>query len=204
MNLSEQIIRIKKIIYELSPQSSGVDEFLKKVQEFPELLVHLNFDTFSHLKDYIEESGYSDFEQLQKEVEYFLDRRDRYFHSEIPELERVVKMLKKEFGVEITVDELINKLSSSKETKLQPNVWSNLENTESNQIKKGEIKKVIDLAKKYKKQNPLELKKALLSGDYKRPLIVKFKDRYHLISGNTRLSTAAAIGIKPMVLIIEL
>jgi hypothetical protein len=80
----------------------------------------------------------------------------------------------------------------------------NLENTECNTIKKGEMKKVIALAKKYNKQNPLELKKALESGDYKRPLILKFGDRYHLVAGNTRLCTAMAMGIKPKVLIGEI
>jgi hypothetical protein len=60
------------------------------------------------------------------------------------------------------------------------------------------------LAKQYNKQHPKELKKALLSGDYKRPLILKFGDRYHLVAGNTRLCTAAALGIKPQVIIGEI
>ena len=59
-------------------------------------------------------------------------------------------------------------------------------------------------AKKYNKQHPKELKKALLSGDYRRPLIAKFGDRYHLVAGNTRLCTAAALGIRPMVIIADL
>ncbi len=66
------------------------------------------------------------------------------------------------------------------------------------------MKKVIQIAKKYNKENPLVLKKALQSGDYKRPLILKFGDRFHLVAGNTRLCTAAAMGMKPKVLIGEL
>ena len=54
------------------------------------------------------------------------------------------------------------------------------------------------------KQHPKELKKALLSGDYRRPLILKFGNRYHLVAGNTRLCTAAALGIRPQVLIAEI
>ncbi len=86
----------------------------------------------------------------------------------------------------------------------QPDVWEKLENTESNTFRKGEIKKVVDMANKYDKTNPLELKKILKRGDYRRPMILKFGDRYHLVSGNTRLSTAAAMGIIPQVLIAEI
>jgi hypothetical protein len=32
-------------------------------------------------------------------------------------------------------------------------------------------------------------------------MILQFDDRYHLVAGNTRLSTAAALGITPKVLI---
>jgi len=48
------------------------------------------------------------------------------------------------------------------------------------------------------------LAKKLIRGEYDRPLILKFGDRYHLVAGNTRLSTAAALGIIPIVLIGEL
>jgi hypothetical protein len=47
------------------------------------------------------------------------------------------------------------------------------------------------------------LKKSLLKGDYGRPMILKFGDRYHLVAGNTRLCTAAAMGMTPKVLIAE-
>jgi len=49
-----------------------------------------------------------------------------------------------------------------------------------------------------------ELKKSLKRGDYPRPMILKFGDRYHLVAGNTRLCTAAAMGMKPQVLIAEI
>ena len=65
----------------------------------------------------------------------------------------------------------------------------------------GELKKVLDLDKKYKKQDPKRLKTALLSGDYRRPLILQLGNRYHLVAGNTRLSTAAALGMTPKVII---
>jgi hypothetical protein len=54
------------------------------------------------------------------------------------------------------------------------------------------------------KSDPIKLAKKLIRGEYDRPLILKFGDRYHLVAGNTRLSTAAALGITPIVLIGEL
>ena len=69
---------------------------------------------------------------------------------------------------------------------------------------KGEMKKAEEVAKKYDKTSPKILKKALLKNEYKRPLIIKFGDRYHLVAGNTRLCTAAAIGFRPNVLIADI
>ena len=146
MNLSEQVLKIKNLIYELSPQSEGVQELIQTVIEFPELLKHMGFSEQNDFKEFIADASYEEFSQLD-------------------------------------------------------DIWSKLENTESNEIKKGEMKKVVDLAKKYNKTKPVELRKLILSGDYRRPLIIKFGDRYHLVAGNTRLCTAAALGVKPKVLI---
>jgi len=204
MNLNEQISRIKGLIYELAPHSSGVQEFIAKVQEKPELLKHMNFRNIEDLLDYIDNANYEEFSQLRDEVNHFISRRKKYFQSEMDEFERAAQDLSRDEGIEISVNQLLDAFEKSKEVKISNNIWSRLENTESNQIKKGEINKVIALAKQYNKQHPKELKKALLSGDYRRPLILKFGDRYHLVAGNTRLCTAAAIGIQPQVLIGEI
>jgi hypothetical protein len=201
MNLSEELKKIKSIIYELSPQSSGVEEFLNDVSDFPELIDHLNFTSYKDLESYISEHGYGEFSDLRKEAEHFFNRRKKYFKDEMDELERAAQDLNRDENMDISVDKILRAFQRSKEVMLDKDIWSKLENTESCRIKKGEIKKVIELAKKYNKQNPLELKKALLSGNYRRPLILKFGDRYHLVAGNTRLCTAKALGIKPKVLI---
>jgi hypothetical protein len=201
MNLNEQLTKIKSIIYELSPQSSGVEEFLIDVQDFPELIEHLKFTSYKELKNYILDHGYEEFADLRKEVEYFFKRRKKYFEDEIEELQRTAQDLNRDEEMNISVDQILRAFQKSKEVFLDTDVWSKLENTESCDIKKGELKKVIELAKKYNKQNPLELKKTLMSGNYRRPLILKFGDRYHLVAGNTRLCTSAALGIKPKVLV---
>jgi len=121
--------------------------------------------------------------------------------GEIEELQRVVQYLNRDEGVDITVHDLVKAFQKSKETTLTDEVWAQLENTESNEIEKGDFDAVMDIAKKYDKSNPKKLAEKLKSGDYKRPLIVKFGNRYHLVSGNTRLSTAASLGLHPKVFI---
>ena len=106
--------------------------------------------------------------------------------------------------INVSVEDIYNAFDDASEVTLPTKVLEKLENTEANKVKKGEMKKVIAIAKKYNKENPLVLKKALESGDYKRPLILKFGDRYHLVAGNTRLCTASAMGMKPKVLIGEI
>lgn len=203
MNLKEEVLRIKNLIYELSPQSSVVIEFMEQLQQLPELIKHLKFDSLKDVKDYVEDATYEEFTELRIEVEHFINRRKRYFEDEMNEFERAAQDLTRE-GLDISVDKIINSFLNSKEITLNDKIWPKLENTESNKIKKGESKKVIDIAKKYNKSSPKELSKAIKSGDYRRPLILKFGDRYHLVAGNTRLCTAASLGIKPKVLIGEI
>lgn len=201
MNLNEQISRIRGLIYELAPHSSGVQEFIAQVKEKPELLKHMKFKTMDDLIEYIDHASYEDFSELRDELNHFINRRKKYFQTEMDEFERAAQDLSRDEGIDVSVNQLLNAFENAKEVQLPSEVWKKLENTESNQIKKGEMNKVIDLAKQYNKQHPKELKKALISGDYRRPLILKFGNRYHLVAGNTRLCTAAALGIKPQVLI---
>jgi len=138
------------------------------------------------------------FESLQGE-----DKKE-YFQDEMDEIERAAQDLSRDNKFETSVKDILKVFNKAKETKLDDKVWKKLENTESNQIKKGEMDKVIDLAKKYNKSSPLKLKDSILSGQYRPPLILKFGDRYHLVAGNTRLCTAAAMGETPKVIIGEL
>ena len=201
MNHSEQVLKIKNLIYELSPQSEGVQELIQTVVEFPELLKHMGFSEQNDFEEFIADASYEEFSQLRKEVEHFFNRRKKYFKDEMDEFERAVQDLSRNEGIDTSVEDVVNSFTRAKEVTLTDDIWSKLENTESNEIKKGEMKKVVDLAKKYNKTKPVELRKLILSGDYRRPLIIKFGDRYHLVAGNTRLCTAAALGIKPKVLI---
>jgi hypothetical protein len=192
----EQITRNKKQINELSPDSSGFQELYDLVAQHPEALKYLKFGSLKSLKQYLLDSDYSEFQQIKREVEFYIDREH--------EIERVVQYLNREEGMNVSVQDINKAFDNAREITLPVKVLNKLENTECNTINKGEMNKVIAIAKKYNKQSPLELEKVLESGDYDRPLILKFKNRYHLVAGNTRLCTAMAMGMKPKVLIGEI
>lgn len=203
MKLTEEVSRIKQLIFELSPKTAGVEEFLKFVKNKPELIRHLLFNSFEDLEYYILDSTYEDFVELQNEVDEFYKNKKESINNEIDEIQRASQDLSRNEGIEVSVDKLVKLFHNVDEVILNDDVWKKLENTESNEIMKGEMKKVEDIAKKYNKTPPSKLKKALLKNKYDRPLIIKFGDRYHLVAGNTRLSTAAALGFRPNVLIAD-
>jgi len=194
----------ESLITELSPKSTGVDEVMSMFEKKPELLKHLGFRNMDAVKFFIQAADYDDFKELRDDIEKFLEMRNNYFEKEMDEIQRAVQELSRDEGLDISVADVVDALRNSREVKLTDDIWSKLENTESNQIKKGEMKKVVEIAKKYDKTSPYVLKKALVKDEYERPIIIKFGNRYHLVAGNTRLSTAAAIGMKPQVIIAEI
>jgi hypothetical protein len=156
------------------------------------------------LEYYVLDATYEDFIELDDEVIEFYKRKKESINDEIEELQRASQDLSRDESIDVSVEKLSKLFQDASEVILSDEVWKKLENTESNQIKKGEMKKVVELAKKYDKTPPSVLKKALLKNEYNRPLIIKFGDRYHLVAGNTRLSTAAALGFRPNVLIADI
>lgn len=194
----------ESIINEISPKSNGVNQFLEFMKNNPEYMTQLGFKTYKWIQDYIESASYDEFIQLQDEIEEILKKKDEYIGNEMDEIERAVQDLSRDGDLETTVQDVVDAFTKAKEVVIPKDVWSKLENTESNKVKKGDFKKVDSIAKQYNKTLPSELKKALSKGDYNPPLILKFGDRYHLVAGNTRLCTAAAMGMKPRVIIAEL
>jgi len=124
--------------------------------------------------------------------------------GEMDEFQRLSQDLRRDEKIDISVEELVRAFDGLKEQTLTDDVWPKLENTESNEIEKGDIEAVNDIARMYNKTNPKKLMRSIESGDYKRPLILKMGDRYILIAGNTRLCTAAAMGVNPKVFIGEI
>ena len=190
---------IKNYLVELSSKSVGVEEFIKLIENNPDLIDHLGFPNIEDIKEYVLYSDFEEFDQLRSEASKYMKNKFRNLDSEMDEIQRTVQDLNRDGILDISVDDLMNAFRKSKEVILDKKIWSKLENTESNQIKKGQFDKVIELAKRYNKSNPNNLREKLKSGDYKRPLVLNFGDRYYLVAGNTRLSTAAAMGMKPKV-----
>jgi len=194
----------EEVLSEISPKSSGVNDFLDFMKRHPEYMEQMGFRNYDRLEDYVHTASYDEFSELLDEVDEILNKKDDYIDGEMDEIERAVQDLSRDGDLETTVEDVKLAFHNGKEIDLTKDIWSKLENTESNEIKKGEMKKVEALAKQYNKSLPSELKKALLKGDYGRPMILKFGDRYHLVAGNTRLCTAAALGITPKVLVAEI
>ena len=194
---------LNKVVYNESilSKSNGTKGFLKLMKENPDVMNELGFKNFDRLEDYVITGTNEEFLELKNELYEIHKKKDKYIDGEMDEIERAVQDLSRDGDIETTVKDVVSAFTKAKKVDLTKNIWSKLENTESNKFKKGDIKKVNALALKYNKTSPLKLKKALLSGDYDSPMILQFGDRYHLVAGNTRLSTAAALGITPKVLI---
>ena len=121
--------------------------------------------------------------------------------NEMDELQRVVQDLSRDENIDISVEQLVKAFENSKEETLTNDIWGKLENTESNEIQKGDTNAVMKIAKMYNKTSPKILARAITKGEYNRPLILNLGERYILVAGNTRLCTAAAIGVSPKVFI---
>jgi hypothetical protein len=121
--------------------------------------------------------------------------------GEMDEIQRISQDLSRDEDINISVKDVVKSFQKSKEQTLSDDIWVKLENTESNEIEKGNIDSVDRIAKMYNKTNPKKLIKVLKSGEYKRPLILKLGERYILVAGNTRLCTASVLGMNPKVFI---
>lgn len=193
----------EEVISEISPKSSGVNDFLDFMKRNPEYLNPMGFRNYDRLEDYVYTGSYDEFSELLDELDELVKKKSEYIEGEMDEIQRAVQDLSRDGDLETTVEDVTNAFNRAKEVSFTPDLWSKLENTESTEIKKGEWKKAEEVAEKYDKTPPSILKKSLLKGDYGRPMILKFGDRYHLVAGNTRLCTAAAMGMTPKVLIAE-
>lgn len=135
---------------------------------------------------------------------YNLSESKKDVKKEMDEIQRVVQDLSRHHNFNTTVEDVSKEIENATPQPLKYKIWNQLENSESVDINKGDFDEVFKIANKYKKGNPLKLKKKFIEGNYRPPIIARFDDRYWLVAGNTRLCTAKAMGINPNVLIIDL
>lgn len=129
------------------------------------------------------------------------------------EIERVLSGF---LGVEVT-DENFNRLVDSIKkapiAELSDEEWDELDNADSfHFVRPGHIEDAEEIIEKYNQDEPVEqrrsvvlLKESFLGGkQMETPIIVtNEKGDGHLLSGNTRLMVARALGIRPKVIIAE-
>ena len=81
--------------------------------------------------------------------------------GEMDEFQRISQDLRRDEKIDVSVDELVQSFEGLKEQILTDEIWSKLENTESNEIVKDDWKAVFDIAKSYNKTDPKTLKKSI-------------------------------------------
>lgn len=123
--------------------------------------------------------------------------------EEIGEIERVAQEYADGFEKGFT-EEFLKRGAKSSLSTLESGVWSRLENTDSFDIRKDDWKQVEGLAGQVGR-NWEDLKEKMIKGhSVDAPIIIKIEGKYHLVSGNTRLMVAKALGISPKVLVVDM
>jgi len=169
-------------------------EYLKKLKEKVKLLQIPFLDERQKQKE--------EYNRRYKKAPLRESRKD--IKKERDDIERAVQDLNRLHNFDVSYEEMTRGITNSSPQPLSSEIWDELENTESNEISVGDFDKVFDISNKYNKSNPLKLKKKLSDGTYNYPIIIRFDDRYWLVAGNTRLCTAAAMGITPEVIIADI
>lgn len=119
-------------------------------------------------------------------------------YSEYGEFDRVGK----EFGFDGSVLMHLAK-ENGKMNALNDEMWSRLENTDSCDIEEGDWE-TVESKSKEASRDFLVSKNKIEDGELlDAPIIVKIGGTLHLVSGNTRLMVAKALGIKPQVYLFE-
>jgi hypothetical protein len=120
------------------------------------------------------------------------------------EIERVVALLAERSKERTSLTEkIINVVRTAEPEPLSDEVWKTLENTDSND-QNLTMEKAQRLARE-NDRNPARIDALYGSGEVEAPIIlIKYDGVPHLVSGNTRLMWARALGIRPFVIMVRL
>ncbi|OHA18904.1 MAG: hypothetical protein A2836_00755 [Candidatus Taylorbacteria bacterium RIFCSPHIGHO2_01_FULL_45_63] len=135
-------------------------------------------------------------------------------NKEKGEVERVVKEFLNLEPTDENVNRLIEIIQEAPVVELGEEEWEQLNNTDSfHNVRSGHLEDAEEITEEYNQKlsqnNRRNFKKLLDSFTFGKemevPVIVKNKEGVtHLVSGNTRLMIARALGIKPKVIIVEI
>jgi len=132
------------------------------------------------------------------------DTSDNFKYPDIENEKVEFDRVAQTFGIETSV--LMFEAHTGELVQLTDDVWNKLENTDANSFEVGDWEAVHDHSNPngQKKRDWEELRDKISKGTVlDAPIIMKFGDRYHLVSGNTRLMVSRAKGIQPKVLLFE-
>ena len=135
-------------------------------------------------------------ESLENKKEQFIFPN---LEEEYGEFERVAKR----YGFD-DVQQLISSARLGKMLPLSEDLWSQLENTDSFDIIEGDFEHVADLSAMVNRDWEVLREKMMVGNVIDAPIVMKHKDEYHVVSGNTRLMVARAAGIRPSILLFEI
>ena len=143
------------------------------------------------------------FESQKEQVFTFPD-----LEVEIGELWRMAQLFDTEDNKNGFVKAFKEKAKESSLVPLTDDLWSTLENTDSSDIAVGDWEAVKHHAEDGHPEHPRDwqaIREKMASGvSLDAPIVLSMKGVNHLVSGNTRLMVARAIGIMPEVLWVEM
>lgn len=119
------------------------------------------------------------------------------------EIERVAKEYAEGYEEEF-VEEFLKRGRKQALSSLDSWLWVKLLNTDSNDIKAGDWDKVKELSEQVSRDWESIKKKMESNVTIDAPIILKDGNEYHLVSGNTRLMIAKALGITPRVMVVDM
>lgn len=139
-------------------------------------------------------------------IESHENARKEYFkYPNIEKEEGEFDRVAKEFSIETSV--LMFLAQGGELVQMDEALLSKLENTDADTVQEGDWEVVHDHSNPdgVHKRDWETLKKKMETGEVlDAPIIMKFGNRYHLVSGNTRLMVSRAKGVYPKVLVFEI
>lgn len=128
------------------------------------------------------------------------------YYQEMGEIKRTANTFAKN-NKELYTEILTNFAEQLPQAELEPltdEIWSNLENTDSyHNIQKNDFDKVAKLAEGYNRKWLQKLESMKSNSPLEAPTIFKMDDKYHKVSGNTRLMLARALGLRPKAIFVR-
>ena len=128
--------------------------------------------------------------------------RPRNFRNEEGEIRRVAEYFDED--ADSFTGKFLQAFQNGAMIRLNTKLWEQLENTDSSKISQNDWDAVKYYAEQYKRDWESLKKKMEEKSELDAPIVLRYKNILHLVSGNTRLMVARAMGETPNVLLVTL